>query len=109
MKGSFIFSDRDFITVRHRKEEDSGRIIISAYSKEHADCPEVKKVVRGTMHILGYVITPNPDDAEKCIAQLVIHANLGGNIPSMFANKAVEANGKFLHKLNKRLKEDAAE
>ena len=109
MKGSFIFSDRDFITVRHRKEEDSGRIIISAYTKEHPDCPVVKKVVRGTMNIFGYVITPDPDNEDKCTAQLVMQANLGGNIPTMIANKAVEANGKFLHKLNKKLKADSEE
>eukprot|EP00344_Euplotes_crassus_P012693 CAMPEP_0196999974 /NCGR_PEP_ID=MMETSP1380-20130617/5043_1 /TAXON_ID=5936 /ORGANISM="Euplotes crassus, Strain CT5" /LENGTH=130 /DNA_ID=CAMNT_0042417107 /DNA_START=269 /DNA_END=661 /DNA_ORIENTATION=- len=109
MKGSFIFSDRDFCTVRHRKEEENGRIIITAYSAEHPDCPKVKKAVRGTMHIFGYVITPNSEDNQKCTAQLIVHANLGGNIPGMIANKVVEANGKFLHKLNKKLKADSEE
>mmetsp|Transcript_12764 Transcript_12764/g.14364 ORF Transcript_12764/g.14364 Transcript_12764/m.14364 type:complete len:220 (+) Transcript_12764:22-681(+) len=108
MKGTFIVSDRDFCTVRHRKDEDTGRIIISAYSKEHPDCP-LSKAVRGEMRIFGYVITPNAEDEEKCYAQLIMSANLCGSIPTMFANKAVEANGKFLHKLNKKLKADAAE
>lgn len=109
MKGSFIFSDRDFCTIRHRKEEPSGRILISAYSKEHPECPEAKGAVRGSINIFGYVLTPDADDNEKCFAQLVMEGDLKGNIPKMLANSAVLANGKFLHKLNKRLKADASE
>lgn len=107
MKGALIFSDRDFCTIRHRKEEESGRIIISAYSAEHPECPEVSGAVRGTLNIFGYVMTPNPEDADKCFVQLILHGDMKGHLPSMFANQAVIANGKFLHKLNKRLKSEA--
>lgn len=109
MKGAFIFSDRDCCSIRHRKEEDSGRIIITAYSKEHPDCGEQSGAVRGTMNIFGYVLTPDAEDSEKCFAQVVMQIDLNGSIPTMIANYAVEANGKFLHKLNKRLKTDAEE
>ena len=37
MKGAFIFSDRDICSIRHRKTESNGRIVISAYSTEHPD------------------------------------------------------------------------
>ena len=107
MKGTFIFSDRDFVTVRHRKEEDSGRIVISCYSVEHPDCPEVSGCVRGALGIFGYVLTPDADDSDKCFAQLISEGNLKGNIPKALANQAVVANGKFMHKLNKRLIADS--
>jgi hypothetical protein len=55
MKGAFIFSDRDVCTIRHRKEEESGRIIVTAYSKEHPDCGEQSGAVRATVNILSTV------------------------------------------------------
>ena len=107
MRGAFIFSDRDICSIRHRKVESNGRIIITAYSTEHPDCGEVKGAVRAVLNIFGYVITPDENDSNRCFAQLVMEADLKGNIPTMIANTAILANGKFLHKLNKKLKADS--
>ena len=109
MRGTFVFSDRDFCTIRYRKEEADGRVIIVAVSREHPDCPEASGAVRAEIVIFGYVVTPEKDDPEKCTAQLVMQGDLKGNIPTMLANQAILINGKFLHKLNKRLKADSAE
>lgn len=106
MRGTFVFSDRDFITIRWKREEKDGRIIIVAHSKEHPDAPPAKGAVRGEILKFGYVLTPDKDEPEKCFAQLVMQGDLKGNIPTMLANQAILINGKFLHKLNKRLKAD---
>ena len=98
-----------YSTVRYKKEESSGRIIIAAISKEHPDCPEVSGAVRGEIKVFGYVLTPDKDDPEKCFVQLIMQGDLKGSIPTMLANQAILINGKFLHKLNKRLKADMAE
>ena len=106
MRGSFIFSDRDIWSIRHMKTDSKGRIIISAYSTEHPDWGEVSGAVRASLNIFGYVITPDADNPDKCFAQLIMEGDLKGNIPTMIANFAILANGKFLHKLNKKLKAD---
>ena len=107
MQGSFIFSDRDVCSIRHMKTESSGRIVISAHSAEHPDCGEVSGAVRASLNIFGYVITPDAENADKCFAQLIMEGDLKGSIPTMIANYATLANGKFLHKLNKKLKADS--
>eukprot|EP00344_Euplotes_crassus_P005179 CAMPEP_0197001714 /NCGR_PEP_ID=MMETSP1380-20130617/6346_1 /TAXON_ID=5936 /ORGANISM="Euplotes crassus, Strain CT5" /LENGTH=229 /DNA_ID=CAMNT_0042419489 /DNA_START=59 /DNA_END=748 /DNA_ORIENTATION=+ len=108
-KGGTMISDRDFCFIGASVKEEDGTYITWYTSAEHADCPAVKKCVRGELYIGGWIITPDKDDPEnKCYAHYITQTNPKGSVPKYFVNKFSEGQGLLPYQINEILKKESA-
>jgi hypothetical protein len=78
-KKMFPVSGRDFCIVTKRFVESDGTVLLVSCSTSHANCPPVKGLVRGTLH-MGVVAMKQ--SAEGTLTTYMTHADPGGSLPS---------------------------
>ena len=104
-KGTMLVSDRDFCVGSVSFTDSEGRIISSAISVEHPECPVVKKVVRAQLSIGGWLIVPDQEDPEnKSYSYYITNSDLKGSIPKSLVNSSSKGQGFLPMKMNELLK-----
>eukprot|EP01125_Pyxidicula_operculata_P006755 TRINITY_DN2317_c0_g1_i1.p1 TRINITY_DN2317_c0_g1~~TRINITY_DN2317_c0_g1_i1.p1 ORF type:complete len:237 (-),score=55.83 TRINITY_DN2317_c0_g1_i1:227-937(-) len=97
----FTISGRDFCNQRMWwVASDNSEYIIKNYSVIHKDCPEKKGFVRAQSLMTGYMIRPDPNDANSCQMTYLTQTDLKGWIPDAIKNQAMKT---FAPKLVEKL------
>jgi len=86
--GGGIVSSRDFVTLR-RCDVHNGVYVCAGTSILYPDMPAQKGYVRGENGPGCWVMTPIPNEPNKCIFQWVLDTNLKGWIPQTIIDTAL--------------------
>ncbi|KAG5175365.1 hypothetical protein JKP88DRAFT_172390 [Tribonema minus] len=76
---------RDFSLLSSWGTLDDGSAYLVNRSVDHPDCPEVKGFVRGQLMMCGFLMVPAAP--RGCTLTMVVHTELGGNLPPAIVNK----------------------
>ena len=86
VKTPMIMSDRDYCAFMRKLEDQpsEGKITVCSKSVVTDKCPEVKKVVRGTIKKWYFVIEDDGQGGSKYT--LIVQNDAGGSVPKSFVN-----------------------
>jgi len=86
--GGGIVSSRDFINLRYCDSQD-GVFVCAGMSVVYPDMPAQKGFVRGENGPGCWLMTPIPNEPNKCIFQWLLDTNLKGWIPQSIIDTAL--------------------
>jgi len=93
---------RDFCMLSSWGELEDGSAYLVNRSMEHSSCPERVGFVRGFLVIVGFLMVPLPVPESGCTLTMVVHTELGGNLPASIINRiSIGAPEKVTRKIQK--------
>ena len=100
-KAPLFVSGRDFVMANQlfMDEADNNTIYIVAFSVDHKTRPPVKGIVRGTIHMGGWIIKELPNGNTHAV--FVQKSDLGGSLPKALLGSVMSKQGHRPHLLEK--------
>jgi hypothetical protein len=94
---------RDAVLLVHRSTQGLDTVILGVSVDRPDLCPVNPEVVRSTVHLGGWVLTPI-NEGRATQATYVVHVDVGGKIPGTIMNVINTRQPLVVHYLNKALK-----